>query len=87
MTFKATLINGEARARHNGRETIDVSLESNSTHKRRKRNNSIRPLPWPNGEAYLYPYIRTGAGCNTLDTTGIGNHIYDRYHHHHSYWQ
>ena len=36
MTFKATLINGEARARHSGRETIDVSLELNSTHKRRK---------------------------------------------------
>ena len=37
MTFKATLINGEARARHSGRETIDVSLELNSTHKRQKR--------------------------------------------------
>ena len=39
MTFKATLVNGEARARHNGRETIDVSLGLNSTHTRRNKNS------------------------------------------------
>ena len=81
MTFKATLINGEARARHSGRETIDVSLELNSTHKRQKEFGSIRPLPWPNGEAYLYPYIRTGVRSDISGTIRVGNTLYNCRHH------
>ena len=87
MTFKATVINGEARARHSGRETIDVSLELNSTHKRQKEFGSIRPLPWPNGEAYLYPYIRTGARGDTMGTTRLRINDYNCRQHDCDYWQ
>ena len=81
MAFNATrstLINWEARARHNGQ----AYLSSRIAHTRGKEELcSIRPLPWPNGEAYLYPYIRTGVRSDISGTIRVGNTLYNCRHH------